>query len=164
MKCTKRSGFTLIELVIVISIVCTFVGLLFPLGTAIRDKALRLKTQIQYLKIQEGIEAYKKHYKHYPSFLPRDCIVDLNRYWASLLKTLSGEEKNDWNPQGIEFYEPSLEDQIPYVDALGNDQIYLLIRDKLTIQGAKDLLNNYKFYPENTNDSKIFVFTVIKKG
>lgn len=68
-------AFTLIELLVVIAIIGVLAGLLFPLGGAVKAKAIRAKAQAELAEISLAIEAYKEHYGQYPPDTPTNSPV-----------------------------------------------------------------------------------------
>jgi prepilin-type N-terminal cleavage/methylation domain-containing protein len=63
----RRPGaFTLMELLIVISIIAILAALIFPVGAALKNKAALNKAKAEVKQVAELIEQYKLQYGYYP--------------------------------------------------------------------------------------------------
>jgi len=62
----KKSGLTLVELLITIAIIAMLVGLLLPALSAVRKAAKEVKQQAQITTIELAISAFKNDYGDYP--------------------------------------------------------------------------------------------------
>lgn len=63
---TPRSAFTLIELLIVITVIGILVGLLIPAITGAMSTARELAIRTEMVQIEQGIESFKTKYGFYP--------------------------------------------------------------------------------------------------
>lgn len=63
---SKKSGFTLVELLTVIAIIATLVGLLVPALNTVRRIARETKQKAQFTTIKLALEAFKNDYGDYP--------------------------------------------------------------------------------------------------
>ena len=71
----KKTGLTIIELLIVLGIIALLVGLLLPAVSAVKKMAKETKQKAQFATIGLALEAFKNDYGDYP---PSDIIV-----WSS---------------------------------------------------------------------------------
>lgn len=133
---SKREGFSLVELLSVLTIVLIFIGVLLPVGNGIKKNALKLKTQTQFLRYAYALEAYRQHYGFYPTFIKQGQLTPLGGYGKAFFEALSGTKAEGgfsvYNPQGVCFcfFEPGEYNNESIVDAFGNQQIFLLCRSE----------------------------------
>ena len=71
----KRRGFTLVEMLVVISIIVILVAILFPVVQNAREKSRQVRCQTNLSKLVGALQDYKRQYHRYP---PRP-IYDANR-------------------------------------------------------------------------------------
>jgi prepilin-type N-terminal cleavage/methylation domain-containing protein len=128
-----RQAFTLIEVMIVLTIMVAFMGFVFPVGTHLKNRALALKTQVQCLRYRQGLLAYKEHYGYFPPFLHKDQCIRLSSFREIFVATLMGKDITghttmDYNPDKICFCEFDMdelhENELPH--------IFLLVREQLS--------------------------------
>ncbi len=62
----RRRGFTMIELLVVISIVAVLAGLVAMVATGASAQSKRRKATVQIKAIEEALEVYKNEYGNYP--------------------------------------------------------------------------------------------------
>jgi prepilin-type N-terminal cleavage/methylation domain-containing protein len=62
----KRSGLTMIEMLIVVGIIAILVGLLIPAVSMVRNKARIVKQKAQFTAIDLGLAAFRSDYGDYP--------------------------------------------------------------------------------------------------
>ncbi|MDR0647083.1 MAG: type II secretion system GspH family protein [Puniceicoccales bacterium] len=129
----RRQAFTLIEVMIVLTIMVAFMGFVFPVGTHLKNRALTLKTQVQCLRYRQGLLAYKEHYGYFPPFLHKDQCIRLSNLRAIFVATLMGKDVMgyaavNYNPDKICFCEFD-------TDELHENEwphIFLLLREQLS--------------------------------
>ncbi len=68
----KKTGLTLIEMLVVLAIISLLVGLLIPALTAVKNTAKETKQKAQFSAINLALVAFKNDYGDYP---PSDCPV-----------------------------------------------------------------------------------------
>lgn len=64
---TKRSGLTVIEILVVVGIIAILVGLLLPAVRKVQRMAKETKQKAQFTTIELGLAAFKQDYGDYPS-------------------------------------------------------------------------------------------------
>ena len=84
MKRLER-GFTLIELLIVLLIITSIMGLLFPLGNHLNKKSLQLSVQADVVRYQNAFLDYFEAFDEYPKNFPVDAWFDLTQYFSSFV-------------------------------------------------------------------------------
>ena len=68
----KKNGFTLVELLTVLTIIALLTGLLIPAMNMVRRVARETKQKAQFTTISLGLTAFKNDYGDYP---PSDCLT-----------------------------------------------------------------------------------------
>lgn len=72
----RRRAFTLMELLIVISIIAILAALIFPAGIAIKNKAALNKAKTELNEVAQMIEQYKLQFGYYPPDHPADPVLN----------------------------------------------------------------------------------------
>jgi prepilin-type N-terminal cleavage/methylation domain-containing protein len=91
---SRSSGFTLVEMLVVIGIIAILAGVLFPAGNAAIKAAKRAKANATISQIQTAVLAYYTEYSVYP--VPSTTTADVyysdtdNTDWPPLIGALSG--------------------------------------------------------------------------
>jgi len=93
MKRLKR-GFTLIELLIVLLIITSIMGLLFPLGNHLNKKSLQLSVQADIVRYQNAFLDYFEAFDTYPKDFPVDAWFDLTQYFSSFVNFFTAKMEN----------------------------------------------------------------------
>lgn len=62
----RRHGFTLVEMLVVISIIVVLVAILFPVFAGARHKARMVRCQTNLSNLTQALEEYKRQYHRYP--------------------------------------------------------------------------------------------------
>lgn len=104
MKSAKK-GFTLIELMIVISIIGVLVGLLTPMISNAQKNAVKATSKTFFSNMVNALERYKDEYGYFPDFLTaRDRTnLDDGNYAENFVKAVTGVDcdgKNFRSPTG----------------------------------------------------------------
>jgi len=96
--CRPSSGFTLVELLVVISIIALLLGIIVPSYFSIREKAKYTKAKVTAKNLETAFKAYLDHYRTWPAAWKEADInqqIDVN-----VVNILKGE-----NDDKIAFYE-----------------------------------------------------------
>jgi prepilin-type N-terminal cleavage/methylation domain-containing protein len=72
----KQSAFTLIEMIVVISIIGVLAALIFPVVASIKKRATITKAQTELEQVVTAIDSYKAKYNHYPPDSPNGPITN----------------------------------------------------------------------------------------
>ena len=83
----RTTAFTLIELIVVISIMALLAALIIPVGGAIKKRRIISKTQVELRQIATGIEQYKAKHHVYPPDNPGNPLPLLNQLYYELMGT-----------------------------------------------------------------------------
>jgi len=82
----RRGGFTLVEVLVVVSVIILLLGVLFPAFTAIRRNQKIKRTAATVQALASGIDAYQNDYGIYP---PAEFVTGVNRGNGSLVVLLN---------------------------------------------------------------------------
>ena len=93
MKLLKQ-GFTLVELLIVLLIITSIMGLLFPLGNHLNKKSVQLSVQADVVRYQNAFLDYFEAFEAYPKAFPVDSWFDLTQYFSSFVNFFSVKTEN----------------------------------------------------------------------
>jgi len=96
-------AFTLVELLVVISILALLMGIIVPSYFSIREKAKYTKAKVTAKNLETAFRAYLDHYHVWPGKL-----ADGNTTYEikdDIFKLLQGKVDDDNNKDGIQFYE-----------------------------------------------------------
>jgi prepilin-type N-terminal cleavage/methylation domain-containing protein len=107
-------GFTLVELLVVISIIAILAGLSFPAITGALEAAKRAQASVLIRQLSIGTIAYYTEYNKYPA--PKD-YADSDEFDDSareyLYKIFKGEDYAEGNPRGVVFIQFQVKDLWP---------------------------------------------------
>ncbi len=92
-----KRAFTLIELMIVITIIGVLASLLLPMITGARSATYKAKTKTLFANMVAGLNRYKDEYGYFPNFLAEKDRVNLNdaNNSENMIRALTGK-----NPDG----------------------------------------------------------------
>jgi len=118
-RCTDRDpkrdrAFTLIELLIVITMIAILAGLLFPAFTAIQNQAKRVQAKNDVTQIVTAVNGYYTEYGKYPIDTTVKGTGDAtystdNNSLFDVLRNMTGTTPgNALNPRGIVFIQPPI--------------------------------------------------------
>ena len=97
-----QPAFTLVELLVVISIIALLLGIIVPSYFSIREKAKYTKAKVTVKNLETGFKAYLDHYRVWPAALndgnPHEVKDDI-------YNILQGVNVNNANKDKIAFYE-----------------------------------------------------------
>ncbi len=96
MKLTKQ-GFTFIELLIVLTIITSTMGLLFPLGNHLNKKSLHLSIQSDAIRYQNAFLNYFEAFEDYPEGFPVDQWFNLNDKFSQFINFFKKNPENYLN-------------------------------------------------------------------
>jgi prepilin-type N-terminal cleavage/methylation domain-containing protein len=139
-----QRGFTLIEVLVVVSILGVLAGLISVLITQSRKKQLEFETRTAITHVRTAIDAYQQDFKRLP---PESMTGFAGTKWAGL--AISGNTTNESNEcLLVALRHPDLRtplDQLPGSEPFGNTDkdIWNKIPDGSTVPDAKEILDAY---------------------
>ncbi len=92
-----EQGFTLIELLIVLLIITSVMGLLFPLGNHLNKKSLQISVQADVVRYQNAFLDYFEAFDAYPKGFPVDAWFDLTQCFSSFVDFFNTKTENRSN-------------------------------------------------------------------
>lgn len=100
---SDRGAFTLMELLVVITIIMILAGMAFPGAKGVLDRARKAGAENQALQVRSSIAAYYTEYRRYPlaSTGGGESAIRTNE---TLMDILLGADGNKYNPRGISFF------------------------------------------------------------
>ncbi len=100
----RHAGFTLVEMLTVITIIAILIGLLFPVIGAVKDTARKAQAKNDVTQLVTAVKAYYTEYGKYPGGLSDDGQVAM----TTLIPILEGTNTTE-NPREIVFFEGKLD-------------------------------------------------------
>jgi len=124
------AGFTLIEMLVVITIIGILVGLTVPAIMSAMDSAVAAKARNDVIQLVAAVKAYETEYGKLPTdVVSSDDGAEASQGWFQedndrVVKVLIGENDNDLNPRLIVFLEPrqAKGTEGSFRDGLGTDK------------------------------------------
>lgn len=141
----KKNAFTLVELLIVISIIAVMAGLLMPAIAGARNKAKRSTSKTFMVQLAGAIDQFKTEYGFYPEFLVEKERVNLadGNNAENLIKSLTGRnidgsnlsdaDRKKFNRRMRSFFTfdstvlQKKDNSWKIVDPFGNPNIYICV-------------------------------------
>jgi prepilin-type N-terminal cleavage/methylation domain-containing protein len=151
---TRRQGYSLIELLVVISIIAILASLAFSATRAALAHAYKVETKTQLLALEVAVQGYLTEYNRLPGVGTSDETLRLNQS-TDVLKQLLGESSgtNQANRAGFSFLQVKMarsgksgllehgEGYLSLVDHWGNP-LYLLLDSDLNGRISNPDLSN----------------------
>ena len=91
-------AFTLVELLVVISIIALLLGIIVPSYFSIREKAKYTKAKVTVKNLETAFKAYLDHYRVWPTEFGEGSAKDIDK---DIVEILRGDKNDD----EIAFYE-----------------------------------------------------------
>ncbi len=95
-RLASRQAFSLMELLVTVSILALLLGLIVPVFSRMRDNARIASDKVTAKNLETAFRAYLDYYKEWPA----GAIGSESKIEGSLYKSLTGD-----NPDSIVFYE-----------------------------------------------------------
>jgi prepilin-type N-terminal cleavage/methylation domain-containing protein len=102
---SRRDGFTLIELIVVIAIIGILFAIIFPAVSGMREKARKREAEITKKGLEIAIRAYRAEYGYWPCPDPDVGGTFANAAQNDVVSRLLSTSGN--NPKNIPFWETS---------------------------------------------------------
>ncbi len=106
---TARRGFSLIELMVVITIIAILSSIIIPAGKAVQDNMKKVQAQKTCTELRTALMGYFSEYKRFPAFQAAggggaggDLLVATDES-SPVIATLIGQEPT-FNRRGIQFF------------------------------------------------------------
>ncbi len=99
----QRRGFTIIEILVVVSIIAILAGMIMPTFYFAKGRARTAAAQAEVKHLETAFKAYLDTYKVWPDTWP-DALGN-NDIKDDMFKVLRGDKIGSMNPQKIAFYE-----------------------------------------------------------
>ena len=93
-----QSAFTIVELLVVISIIALLMGIIVPSYFSIREKAKYTKAKVTVKNLETAFKAYLDHYRVWPTEFGEGSAKDIDK---DIVEILRGDKNDD----EIAFYE-----------------------------------------------------------
>jgi len=101
---SARRGFSLIELMVVITIIAILSSIVIPAGHAIQKNMKKVEAQKTCTEIRTALMSYLSEYKKFPSINPGGGELEIpTDSTNALVATLIGQDPT-FNRRGIQFY------------------------------------------------------------
>jgi prepilin-type N-terminal cleavage/methylation domain-containing protein len=133
---TPTSAFTLVELLVVVSIIGLLVGLLAAGIPRAMDSGMKAKAKGESTAIVSAVKAYKQEYGRFPGDLTQSNVTFTSNSSPSvqnLIKVLSGDSTTSLdsssqaaNPKGVRFLQGSAGGTSGLPDPWGNQYIVVV--------------------------------------
>lgn len=122
----RRKGYTLIELLVIISIIAVLLGLLLPAVGRVREAANRAQCQNNLKQIGLAMLNYQTTFGFYPtggegSFFETTnsgSLFDIQSTWTLLLPFIEQDQVYKNIPQDLYYLDPRVTDQDPFKTAI----------------------------------------------
>ncbi|MGJ8671954.1 type II secretion system protein [Rubritalea sp.] len=102
---SSRSGFSLIEILVVISIIAGLAAIAFPVINKVVKSGNLEKNREMTVALERGIDRFYEEYGYYPIEISDETELDSSEV-ITLLSELEGSQDNlDYNIKGINFLE-----------------------------------------------------------
>ncbi len=88
----RRHGFTLVEMLVVISVMAILAGMIFPITAAVNRTKTKAKVRAEREMVENGIALYKSALGHYP---PDSGIPAVNQLYYELVGTSMQVERGN---------------------------------------------------------------------
>ena len=135
-------AFTLVELLVVISIMALLMGIIVPSYFSIREKAKYTKAKVTVKNLETAFKAYLDHYRTWPATVFGDGTVkEVDEDVVNILKGVPSDDNKD----GIAFYE---------FESTNSSGAYL---DPFTTTTDPNMEKPYRFQVDYNYDNKIDV-------
>ncbi|MCX6991796.1 MAG: prepilin-type N-terminal cleavage/methylation domain-containing protein [Kiritimatiellaeota bacterium] len=172
--CHPSSAFTLVELLVVISIIALLLGIIVPSYFSIREKAKYTKAKVTVKNLETAFKAYLDHYRTWPAaaFGSGGAAQEIDE---NVVKILRGEKVGNDNTDKIAFYEfettnspdgaldPFADSTTPAIQKTYRVQLDDNYDNKITV-GGQDLYRTVIVWSVGTNRLDALTEPATKEG
>lgn len=100
----RRTGFTLLELIVVIGIIAILFAIIFPAVAGLREKARVKEAAVTIKALETAIRSFRAEYGYWPGPTPDVNSVYTNATQVNVTRYLLSTE-TAYNPRKIPFWE-----------------------------------------------------------
>lgn len=152
----RKSAFTIVELLTVMSIIIILMGLLAPAMNRVRRHATWMKQKNNFHSISVALEMFRNEFDGYPDSGPMDSATPPQQYCGAmkLAEAMMGQDLLGFHPDsrfrsdGMDGGTPPVPLYVPATEKARKENVYLPL-EQANAYKLKDIYSNpAPFYPE----------------
>lgn len=156
----RKSGFTLVELLVVITIIVLLLALLASMIQGMVEKARNTKTAALIKILDEGCQRYKTETNSYPPMAPYSDSRCLHYYLGKELQIPTGRDRETGNPTGWKKLPPIVQFKADQLDLpAGRDSLDPVLQPPVPVIDAWGKAIQYRPYPGQRNPTFVDIWS-----